>query len=82
MLTVKMAPEENGARANQFTSGSACPAPEGWIAVPQELEEQAMAMLPWLAIEVADGVITAVTQNTQAKAEFEKAQEAANELNK
>ena len=80
MLILKTEPEKNGARANQFIAGGLDRLPEGWIAVPEEMESGVSALLPWAAIEIENGAVTAFTENTQARIAYEK--EKNDELNK
>jgi hypothetical protein len=82
MLIVKVQPEANGAHANQYMSGMLDSVPEGWALVPEENESAAMAMLPWITVSAADGIVNAFEENTAAKQAYEKEQEALNELNK
>ena len=60
MLIIKEQPYENGAHANQ--SGSIHTIPDGWLAVPPELEAEATSYLPFIVLTVKKGVITAVAQ--------------------
>lgn len=66
MLIVEIPALLNGAHHNQ-TCDSITP-PDGWAVVPPELEEQAEALLPFVTLSVLDGVITAVSDNTEARA--------------
>ena len=60
MLIIKQEPLENGAHANQ--SGTIHTIPDGWLAVPQELEAEAASYLPFIVLTVENGIITAVAQ--------------------
>jgi hypothetical protein len=60
MLIVELQAQSNGARGNMRYDLDAPPVPEGWAAVPEELEEKALAYLPFLELTVEAGVITAV----------------------
>lgn len=74
MLIVKLEPEKNGARANQRLSEALNPVPEGWAAVPAELEDGAAGLLPWLTLTLENGAITAVGEDAAAKQAFEEKQ--------
>lgn len=60
MLIVKLEAGQNATRANQVIIPALKHIPEGWAVVPPELEAEALALLPWLTLEVHDGVITGV----------------------
>ena len=60
MLIIKEKPEENGAHANQ--SGNIQTIPDGWLAVPPELEAEAQVYLPFIKLTIKNGIITAVAQ--------------------
>ena len=45
MLMIELAALENGAHRNQWTDGAITP-PDGWAAVPEELEAKAAGYLP------------------------------------
>lgn len=68
MLIVKLQTEENGARANQLIYPELPAVPEGWAAVPPELEAEALEFLPWMSIETQDGLIVGIGDDTQARA--------------
>lgn len=61
MLYIELAPLPNGAHNNQRTDDP-FPVPEGWAAVPPELEEEAWGYLPFIDLTVEDGQIVAVAQ--------------------
>lgn len=67
MLIVKLEAAENGARGNQVITPALERVPEGWAAVPPELETEALELLPWITLEVRDGVITGVGDNARAR---------------
>lgn len=67
MLIVKLQAEENGARENQLIQPDLPAVPEGWAAVPPELTQQALELLPWLSIEVQDGLVTGIADNAHAR---------------
>ena len=69
MLIIKQEPFENGAHANQ--SGNISTIPEGWLAVPQELEAKAASYLPFILLTVEGGIITAVAQGEKPPADIE-----------
>jgi hypothetical protein len=60
MIIIETTALENGAHRNQ--TGDALTVPDGWIAVPEELEAEAMGYLPYIDMTVSDGAITAVAQ--------------------
>jgi len=68
-LYIELQALENGAHRNQ--RGDGLPVPDGWFAVPPELEEEAWGYLPFIALTVEDGIITAVTQGDIPEAEDE-----------
>ena len=74
MIIVNLAPAENGAHQNQQKATAFKIIPSGWAAVPAALEEAAMAFMPWLALTVENGEITAIEENTAAKLAFEQAE--------
>lgn len=74
MTIVNLTPCENGAYANQTKMGTFKYIPEGWAAIPAELEETAAAYLPWITLTLQDGAITAVTENIDGKAAWEALQ--------
>ena len=63
MLMIELAALENGAHRNQWTDGAVTP-PEGWVAVPEELEAAAVTYLPYILLTVEEGDITGVAQGT------------------
>ena len=73
MTIVRNIPRSNGGRPNQTVNGVLKNIPDGWLVVPEELEAAARAYLPWLNIEVQDGVIVGVSENVEARAAFEAA---------
>ncbi len=78
MLIVKLETNSNGTRANQSLDFPLTNIPEGYAAVPEALEEEAKSYLPWLELELdEDGVINAVSENTEAKEAYYAALEAA-----
>lgn len=68
MLIIKLRPEENGAHGSQLCNFALPEIPEGWAVVPPELEQQAMELLPWVTLEIADGKIIGVADNAEARA--------------
>ncbi|MGM9521538.1 MAG: hypothetical protein ACI3VB_03575 [Oscillospiraceae bacterium] len=76
MTIIKAVPETSGAHANQTIAGRLEQLPDGWFAVPTELETAAMAFLPWVALEITDGKITAIAENAAAREAFEQSQTA------
>ena len=75
MTIIKIAPLENGAHSNQTISGRLRELPEGWLEVPDTLLSQAQEYLPWVNLTVENGVITDITENTEAKAAWEELME-------
>ena len=61
MLMIELAALENGAHRNQWTDGAITP-PDGWAAVPEELEAKAAGSLPYILLTVEEGEITGVAQ--------------------
>jgi len=68
-LYIELQALENGAHRNQ--RGDGLPVPDGWLAVPPELEEKAWGYLPFIALTVEGGVITAVAQGETPEPEEE-----------
>jgi hypothetical protein len=60
MILLEIDKDEGGRRNNQICD--IMPVPDGYLAVPSELEKEAMAYLPFIEITIEDGVITAVAQ--------------------
>ena len=69
MLIIKTEPFENGAHANQYSNISTVP--DGWLAVPPELEQEAKGYLPFILLTVKDGIITAVAQRAEPPLDIE-----------
>jgi len=63
MLIIKLTPESNGAYANQ-RSANFNTIPEGWAAVPEELEQIANDALPWIELAIDGNVIVGITPAT------------------
>ncbi len=61
MLIIELTALENGAHRNQWTDASVTP-PEGWAAVPVELESEANTYLPFIELTVEEGEIVGVAQ--------------------
>ena len=68
MLIVKLEAEENGARANQVIYPALDAAPEGWVVIPEKLEEQALALLPWMTLKMRGGAVVGVGDDEPARA--------------
>lgn len=68
MLIVKINANANGTLANQRTGFDLPEIPEGWAVVPPELEQRALELLPWVTLELEDGVIVGVSDNAEARA--------------
>ena len=63
MLIIEIAPQANGAHRNQIQKGRIIRnIPEGWAAVPVDLEDEAVSYLPFINLTVVDGEITGVAQ--------------------
>ena len=60
MLIIKKNALPNGAHEN--LSGDIGYIPEGWLAVPPELEAEAQVYLPFIILTIEDSIITAVAQ--------------------
>jgi len=60
MLIIKMVPERNGAYDNQRSAAGFAELPDGWAAVPDEMEEDVAAMLPWIVPAFDGGTVTGV----------------------
>jgi len=68
-LYIELQALENGAHRNQ--RGDMLPAPDGWLEVPPEMEEEAWGYLPFIELTVEDGAITAVAQGEIPEPETE-----------
>lgn len=65
MVIVEINPLSNGAHRNQIQKGRIIRnIPEGWAAVPVDLEDEAVSYLPFINLTVVDGEITGVAQGT------------------
>ena len=61
MTIVEKAALSNGAHRNQTISGILNNIPEGWAAIPEELESKALSCLPFIALTLSeDGTVTDV----------------------
>ena len=58
-IIVKVEPYDNGAHDNAV--GEFFNVPEGWIAIPEELEEKALPMLPFIVLEIVNGELIDVS---------------------
>ena len=72
MLIIEINALPNGAHRNQ-TCDSITP-PDGWAVVPAELEAQTVPLLPFVTLTVANGKITAVADNAEAREAAKKAE--------
>ena len=70
MLIIKLTPEVNGAHDNNSVNGTMV-VPDGWVVVPQELEQTAASLLPWVTIAVKDGIVTTIADDSAASAAWE-----------
>ena len=60
MLIIETTALSNGAHRNQTYSGTEIP--EGWIAVPADMEAEAKACLPFIVLDINDeGILTGVS---------------------
>ncbi len=66
MIIINKTPLQNGAYQNQISSDE-LPIPDGWVAIPNELEDIALQFLPFLDITIEGGVIISITENSAAK---------------
>ena len=64
MLIIRLEPYENGAHDNQKIDRILTELPEGYAAVPPELEVEAEGYLPFIDLTVEDGQIVGVAQGT------------------
>lgn len=63
MVIIEINPLSNGAHRNQIQKGRIIRnIPEGWAAVPVDLEDEAVSYLPFINLTVVDGEITGVAQ--------------------
>ncbi len=63
MLYVNLQTQANAARQNMSCLTPLSAPPEGWIAIPEALEAQAYAYLPYLALTLDEnGAVTAVSE--------------------
>lgn len=69
MLFVKTICNDNGARENIRCDLDSSPA--GWIAMPAQLEAEALALLPFVTLTTEGGIVTAVSDNAEARAAWE-----------
>jgi len=69
MLIIKENPLENGAHEN--LSGNIRTVPDGWLAVPPELEQEAKGYLPYIKLTIKKGAIAAVAQGERPQADIE-----------
>jgi len=60
MTIIEIAPLENGAHRNQ--TSNAITAPDGWIVVPPALQEQAQNFLPFIVLDIENGLLVSVSQ--------------------
>lgn len=67
MRIIEIAPLPNGAHRNQSYTGESLNIPEGWAAIPEELEAQAAEWLPFVTATVENGVITKLEDNPAAR---------------
>lgn len=68
MLIVRLDTEDNGARANQIVYPAFDTVPEGWVQIPQALEDRALELLPWMGLEVQDGAVVGIYDDVASRA--------------
>lgn len=61
MVIIEIKALENGAHRNQTVMGSV-PPPDGWAVIPEDMEIP--ETFPFVNIDAADGVVTAMTAGT------------------
>lgn len=61
-MIICITPYSNGAHENELISKIA---PDGWVLVPPELEAEALSYLPFINLDIQDGVLVGVSQGTQ-----------------
>lgn len=62
MLIIQIEPNENGAHDNDCRNGDFTNIPAGFIAIPPQLEREAMSYLPYIDMDIVDGEVIAVHQ--------------------
>ena len=73
MLIIETTALSNGAHRNQTYSGTEIP--EGWIAVPADMEAEAKACLPFIVLDINDeGILVGITEDTEARSACETEQ--------
>lgn len=61
MIIVEIDAQDNGAHRNQIGKDIRT-IPDGWAAIPKEFEEKALSCLPFICLNVEDGIITGIEQ--------------------
>ena len=61
MVIIEIKALENGAHRNQTVMGSVLP-PDGWAVIPEDIEIP--ETFPFVNIDAADGIVTAMTAGT------------------
>ena len=61
MVIIEIKALENGAHRNQIVMGAILP-PDGWAVIPEDIEIP--ETFPFVNVETADGVVTAMTAGT------------------
>lgn len=69
MLYVKITSNDNGAHENIRCNLDSLP--DGWIAVPSQLESEALDLLPFITLTIEDGVLTSISDNAETRAAWE-----------
>lgn len=73
-MIIKIEAYANGSHANQITSAIA---PEGWVSVPPQLEAKAISFLPFIDLDIKNGVLVDVSAGKRIISEEEAATELA-----
>ena len=73
-MIIKITKNANGSHDNMLANKIA---PDGWVLVPPELEAEALSYLPFIDLDIQDGVLVGVSQGTQILSPEETAAELA-----
>lgn len=71
-MIIKNAENTNGSHDNMLANKIA---PDGWVLVPPELEAEARSYLPFIDLDIQDGVLVGVSRGTQIVSPEETAAE-------
>lgn len=73
MLLIQQEKNPNGTHNDYSVTGVMLTnVPDGWSVVHPELEELARAILPFVLLTIENGVITALTEDTEAREAWER----------